>query len=75
MELEDRILHHDRSTIPGAVRMSFGMYNTEEEVDTVIEALGRISRDEYEGTYTLDKEAGEYRPENVHFEFEKYFQI
>lgn len=75
MELEDRILHHDRSTIPGAVRMSFGMYNTEEEVNTVIEALGRISRDEYEGTYILDKEAGEYRPENVRFEFEKYFQI
>jgi hypothetical protein len=51
------------------------MYNTEEEVDVVIEALHKISRDEYSGDYVLHKEAGEYRPLNLVVDFEKYFQI
>lgn len=74
-KLEYRILHHDRSEIPGAVRMSFGMYNTEEEVDIFIELLSRIARDQYQGHYSLDKWSGEYRPDNFEMNFDNYFKL
>jgi len=74
-KLEDMILHHDRSLIPGAVRMSFGMYNEETEIDIFIEALERISRNDIEGNYILDKTAGEYKPENFRLDFDSYFRL
>jgi len=74
-ELEERILHHDRSKIPGAVRMSFGLYNEEEEIDVFIDALQRIARGEISGDYVLDKVSGEYRPQNFDMEFDKYFKL
>lgn len=73
--LEEKILQHDRSTVPGAVRMSFGMYNTREEVDRLIEALKVISRDEYKGDYELHVETGEYHPKNIKLDFTGYFKI
>jgi len=39
----ERMRHGDKSDIPGAVRISFGLYNTEAEVDTVLEWLEKIS--------------------------------
>jgi selenocysteine lyase/cysteine desulfurase len=47
---------------PGMVRVSFGMYNTFEEVDVLVAALSRIARDEYFGQYEQDVHNGEYRP-------------
>lgn len=46
-----RLRKGDKHDIPGAIRISFGMYNTEAEVDRVLELLDGISkgccRDEY----------------------------
>ncbi len=74
-KLEERILHHDRSEIPGAVRISFGIYNDESEIDYFIEALNKIARGEIAGDYTLDKESGEYRPKNFDLKFDTYFKL
>ena len=50
----------DMSTMPGMVRVSFGMYNTLEDVDELIAALRRIATGDYAGTYILDRASGEY---------------
>ena len=46
--------------MPGMVRVSFGMYNTLEDVDELIAALRRIATGDYAGTYILDRASGEY---------------
>ncbi len=73
--LEERILHHDRSTVPGAVRMSFGMYNKTDEIDTMMEVLERIARDDYQGDYELCTESGEYFPKNFKIRFEDFYTL
>ena len=43
------------------VRISLGAYNTADDVDVLIDMLGRISRREYEGQYRCADDTGEYR--------------
>jgi cysteine desulfurase/selenocysteine lyase len=59
---KERVLNHDRSHLPGLVRASFGCYNTLAEVDALVEMLGRILRNDYQGDYVLHKATGEYVP-------------
>jgi selenocysteine lyase/cysteine desulfurase len=73
--LEKKILEHDRSTIPGAVRMSFGMYNTTSEIDRIIDALKLIAKGQYEDRYELNVETGEYHPRGFDLNFDQYFKI
>ena len=55
------VLHGDKSSMPGLVRISFGMYNTKEEVDYLTEALRAIASGNYKGNYQLDIKTGEFR--------------
>jgi cysteine desulfurase / selenocysteine lyase len=73
--LEEKILQHDRSTVPGAVRMSFGMYNTREEIDRIVDALKGVAKDEYKGDYEMDIETGEYHPKGFDINFSDYFSF
>jgi selenocysteine lyase/cysteine desulfurase len=73
--IEEQILHGDRSAIPGAVRASFGLYNTVGEIDQFIEKLSKIVTNRYEGKYLLDREKGEYHPEGYTTQFDKYFRL
>jgi cysteine desulfurase/selenocysteine lyase len=57
-----RVLNGDRSELPGLVRVSFGCYNTIEEVDRLVEWLKRIRRGEYRGDYQLHPRSGSYSP-------------
>ncbi len=68
-ECRERIRQHDYSAIPGAVRISFGIYSTREDVDAAVEALKIVAAGKEQGRYTLDKEAGQYLPENFRFDF------
>jgi selenocysteine lyase/cysteine desulfurase len=72
-ELE--ILNRDRSHLPGAVRASFGLYNTVEEVDRFVALIATIAAGKYKGEYVLDKERGEYTPKGFAFSFEEYFRF
>ncbi len=74
-EIEQQILQDDRTNLPGAVRASFGMYNTVEEVDYFLEAIKKIAERKYEGNYILDKKRGEYHPEGYRPDFGNYFRL
>ena len=51
----------DRSRRPGMVRASLGAYNTFEEIDALVEMVGRITRHDYQGEYYQVAETGDYR--------------
>jgi cysteine desulfurase/selenocysteine lyase len=74
-EMEDRILHRDRSVLPGTVRASFGIYNTREDVDILCEALKAICSGRYGKGYVLNKERGEYLRDDLDEEFSRYFAL
>lgn len=70
---EERLLQGDRSNIPGAIRMSFGMYNTEEEIDQFVDALQNIKNNRISGVYEQNKMTGEFHPQNFRFNFNGFF--
>ena len=55
-----RLTAGDHTTVPGMVRISFGVYNTIEETDYVVEAIERVLRDGPRGKYAIDKRYMEY---------------
>lgn len=63
-----------RDNLPGLVRISFGAYNTKEEVDVLIEALQMITEGKY-AKYRLDIRTGEYRPAGVRIDPSTYFSL
>jgi hypothetical protein len=69
------MLAHDRSQMPGLVRASFGLYNTTDEVDELVAALGKIARGEYRGRYRQERASGDYVPEGWEPRFEEYFKL
>jgi selenocysteine lyase/cysteine desulfurase len=69
------ILAGDRSNMPGLIRASFGLYNTIEEIDILVDALTQISRGTYRGKYVQDRASGEYKPQDWQPEFSRYFSI
>ena len=61
-DFRGRVLSGDRSDLPGLVRVSFGCYNTLEEIDTLVEWLQRIRAGDFRGEYILDRRSGSYAP-------------
>lgn len=74
-EVRDQIQSGDRSDMPGLVRVSFGLYNSTNEIDELIESLFHILREEYAGNYLQDPASGEYFPEGWDPEFYRFFSI
>lgn len=74
-DVRNRMLAGDRRDMPGLVRISFGLYNTREEIDVLIEALKAIAGRQYQGTYIQDPASGEYRPQEWQPNFESYFSL
>ncbi len=72
-EVRDLILHGDRREVPGMVRVSFGLYNSYEDVDRLVSALRAIAAKEYKGKYHQNIGSGEYVPESWRIDYEKYF--
>jgi cysteine desulfurase / selenocysteine lyase len=50
----------DKRGMPGMVRISFGAYNSLEDVDRLVDALTMIARGEVRGDYRQDARSGEY---------------
>jgi selenocysteine lyase/cysteine desulfurase len=69
------MLEGDKSDMPGLLRASFGLYNTLEDVDILLEALSRISNNEYKGEYIQDSATGEYTPKGWHPTYEDFFSF
>ncbi len=69
------ILANNRSDMPGLTRVSFGLYNTAEEVDVLRQALMNISRGKYYGRYVQDAKSGEYHAVNWKPDLGRYFRL
>ncbi len=50
------------SALPGLVRASFGIYNTEDEIDRFVDALKLIIEGKTYGSYARDPQSGDYAP-------------
>jgi len=74
-EVRNHIIAGDRSNMPGMVRISFGLYNTEKDIDTLIEALKQIHQGNYKGNYVQDRASGEFNPQGWNPDFNRYFSI
>ncbi|MBE0699039.1 MAG: aminotransferase class V-fold PLP-dependent enzyme [Anaerolineaceae bacterium] len=74
-QIRQDILKHDRREVPGLVRVSFGLYNRFDEVDRLVEALERICRGEYSGSYIQDAASGDYSPRGWEVDFADYFSV
>lgn len=69
------ILANNRADMPGLTRISFGLYNTAEEVDVLRQALMNISRGKYYGRYVQDAKSGEYHAANWKPDLSRYFRL
>lgn len=74
-KLKAEIRRSYKANLPGAIRISFGFYNTQEDVDRLIEALEKISKNEYKGKYRMDPKLGEFLPEDFQFDYHRYFDF
>jgi len=59
----DRVRKGDRTDLPGLVRISFGIYNTLEEIEYLAHAFREILKNGSRFKYSLNKTEGEYYPE------------
>ena len=75
MEWQRALRSGDQSRKPGMVRISFGAYNTFEDVDALVEMLVRIARQEYQGKYHPVAATGEYLPAGHRDSLEEYFSL
>jgi len=62
IRLTDRVRKSDKSQVPGLVRVSLSCYNSEEEVDHLINVLKTIIDSKYYGKYQVDTHTGVYYP-------------
>jgi selenocysteine lyase/cysteine desulfurase len=60
------------ATVPGMVRMSLGVYNTEEDVDLFVEAVRRVLTDGPRAHYVLDEQKAGYVPEPLAFDIGRF---
>jgi selenocysteine lyase/cysteine desulfurase len=74
-EVQQQIISGDRTRMPGFLRASFGLYNTQEEVDVFIDALLDIESGKYNGEYFQDPSSGDYIPNGWNPGFEEHFSI
>ncbi|MDB4304207.1 aminotransferase class V-fold PLP-dependent enzyme [Desulfosarcina sp.] len=71
----DMIRKGDWTAVPGMVRVSFGVYNTEDEIDYFINALQEIVANGPQVRYTINPQTGEYSPEENAIDFDSYFSL
>lgn len=74
-KVRENILSENRQDMPGLVRVSFGLYNTTEEVDVLTEALNSIVQGKYYGNYVQDIPSGEFHPVGWKPDFKRYFSF
>lgn len=72
--VRSNILHNRRDSVAGLARVSFGLYNTEAEIDILVKALTAISQGQH-APYIVNGRTGSYTPQNVQEEFSSYFAL
>jgi selenocysteine lyase/cysteine desulfurase len=74
-QVRERMLAGDKSDMPGLIRASFGLYNTTDDIDALVEALRCIAEGKYRGKYVQNTASGEYLPQGWDPKFEMYFSF
>ncbi len=74
-QVRTQMLSGDKSHMPGLIRASFGLYNTIEEVDVLVDSLKRIARGDYRGRYRQNTASGEFTLDGWAPSFDQYFQL
>ena len=69
------MLRGDKSNMPGMVRASFGCYNGTEDVDRLVEMVGKVASGDYQGTYHLIPSTGEYIPAGYEDPLDEHFLL
>jgi len=70
-----QIIAHVRYKLPGAVRASFGLYNSPAELDYLFKALRAILNRKFADAYQLDTATGEYTPAGWHPAYNDFFHV
>lgn len=58
--IEARMREGDRGSVPGAVRVSLGIHNSEADIERLAQALDAIASGRYDRRYRLNRATGEY---------------
>lgn len=61
-EIAEALASDGVSTLPGLVRASFGIYNTEDEIDSFIDVIKLIVAENMYGKYEVNPASGDYQP-------------
>jgi len=69
LRFESAIRAGDRTDVPGAVRVSIGLHNDDEDVDRFLEGMRAIVGRRWTGRYAQDPTTGEFVPEGGPFDF------
>ncbi len=69
------IVDGTRVGLPGLVRISFGCYNTLEEIDHTVDVIARIAAGDIQGEYDQDPMTGAYWPRGYEPDYEHYFGL
>ncbi len=69
-EVKRKIINDEMEKFPGAIRASLSFYNTEEEIDRLIETLKKIEKGEH-SKYYFKKDVHAFVPEGFDFEIPK----
>jgi selenocysteine lyase/cysteine desulfurase len=75
LHYQQQIINNDRTQLPGLVRISFGCYNNEADVDWLVEMLERIVRHTYRGDYVQDPVRGEFWPRGHKANTAQFFSL
>lgn len=65
----------DKSNMPGLVRASFGLYNSTDEIDQLVNALVKIVEGNYQGAYFQDSASGEYVPKGWQLDYDGILEL
>jgi selenocysteine lyase/cysteine desulfurase len=71
----EQVLGGVRAHLPGLVRISFGCYNTIEEVDWLVHALRNIAAGRIAGDYEQDIASGSFHERSFKPDFAPYFSL
>jgi cysteine desulfurase / selenocysteine lyase len=74
-QLRGEMAAQDRRRMPGLVRVSFGLYNTVDDVDRLADALSHIAAGRFDGEYEQDRSSGEYRARGWSPDLSAYFKL
>lgn len=61
--VRSRLRRHDHTDVPGAIRISFGLQNTPDEVDLLVSALAHIAGGSFRTAYHQVQLTGDFEPD------------